>query len=283
MDCSACATPASRFVNREAACATTSRPAATSSGCRSGRAPTPPSCSASATRCWSEGLHDRAFLDRYTVGFEQFEPYLAAQRDGQPKDAGLGREDHRPGRRPHRRPGARHGGDAHHGRSAGRCSAPHHGEQPYWAPVTLAAMLGQIGLPGGGFGCGYGAVNGVGSGAPRRSRPDAAAGRTTRSRLHPGRAHHRHAAAPGRAVRLRRRRRYAIPTSGSSTGPAATRSTTTRTSTGCVRAWRSPRRWSSTSSSGRRRPSTPTSSCRPPPPSSATTSATPRASPTWSR
>ena len=27
-----------------------------------------------------------------------------------------------------------------------------HGEQPFWALVTLAAMLGQIGLPGGGFG-----------------------------------------------------------------------------------------------------------------------------------
>ena len=32
----------------------------------------------------------------------------------------------------------------------------HHGEQPYWMLVTLAAMLGQIGLPGGGFGFGYG-------------------------------------------------------------------------------------------------------------------------------
>ena len=30
-----------------------------------------------------------------------------------------------------------------------------HGEQPYWMLVTLAAMLGQIGLPGGGFGFGY--------------------------------------------------------------------------------------------------------------------------------
>jgi biotin/methionine sulfoxide reductase len=31
-----------------------------------------------------------------------------------------------------------------------------HGEQPYWALVLLAACLGQIGLPGGGFGLGYG-------------------------------------------------------------------------------------------------------------------------------
>lgn len=37
-----------------------------------------------------------------------------------------------------------------------------HGEQPFWMLVTLAAMLGQIGLPGGGFGVGYGALNSVG-------------------------------------------------------------------------------------------------------------------------
>jgi biotin/methionine sulfoxide reductase len=40
-----------------------------------------------------------------------------------------------------------------------------HGEQPYWMTVVLAAMLGQIGLPGGGFGFGYG--NSAGIGQPR--------------------------------------------------------------------------------------------------------------------
>jgi biotin/methionine sulfoxide reductase len=37
------------------------------------------------------------------------------------------------------------------------------GEQPFWMATTLAAMLGQIGLPGGGIGYGYGAIAGVGN------------------------------------------------------------------------------------------------------------------------
>nr|WP_179756620.1 molybdopterin-dependent oxidoreductase [Kineococcus aurantiacus] len=36
------------------------------------------------------------------------------------------------------------------------------GEQPLWAAVALAAMIGQIGLPGGGFGHGYASTGGVG-------------------------------------------------------------------------------------------------------------------------
>ena len=43
------------------------------------------------------------------------------------------------------------------------------GEQPYWMTIALAAMLGQIGLPGGGFGFGYGAMHGIGD--PTRQVP----------------------------------------------------------------------------------------------------------------
>src|SRR5205085_6329273 len=35
----------------------------------------------------SEGLHDRAFLNRYCVGFEIFEAYLLGRNDSRPKDA----------------------------------------------------------------------------------------------------------------------------------------------------------------------------------------------------
>ncbi len=41
----------------------------------------------------------------------------------------------------------------------------HHGEQPYWAAIALAAMLGGIGLPGGGFAFGHGSMNGIGDAA----------------------------------------------------------------------------------------------------------------------
>ncbi len=44
-----------------------------------------------------------------------------------------------------------------------------HGEQPFWMTVVLAAMLGQIGLPGGGFGFGYGSMGNIGN--PRRPVP----------------------------------------------------------------------------------------------------------------
>ena len=37
-----------------------------------------------------------------------------------------------------------------------------HGEQTFWAAIAVAAMLGQIGLPGGGFGFGYSATNYIG-------------------------------------------------------------------------------------------------------------------------
>ncbi|MEV5541755.1 molybdopterin-dependent oxidoreductase [Saccharopolyspora shandongensis] len=37
-----------------------------------------------------------------------------------------------------------------------------HGEQPLWAGIALACVLGQIGLPGGGFGHGYGSMAGIG-------------------------------------------------------------------------------------------------------------------------
>ena len=117
----------------------------------------------------SEQLHDRDFLQRYCVGAETFQAYVMGDADGQPKDADWA--------------AAITGIEADAIRRLARRMAANrtlisvswsiqradHGEQPYWAAIALAAMLGQIGLPGGGFGFGYGCTSGLGR--PRSSAP----------------------------------------------------------------------------------------------------------------
>ncbi|PZW50483.1 biotin/methionine sulfoxide reductase [Humitalea rosea] len=112
---------------------------------------------------WAEGLHDTAFLDRCCTGFDRVLPYLTGAADGQPKDADWA--------------AAICGIEAETIRALARRMAAtrtmiavawslqraDHGEQPLWAAITLAAMLGQIGLPGGGFGFGYGGSNRIGN------------------------------------------------------------------------------------------------------------------------
>lgn len=113
----------------------------------------------------AENLHDRAFLDRYTVGFDKFAATLAG------KDAAWAEKI--TGIPAHRIVAlAREMAATRTMLSIGwSLQRSHHGEQPFWALVTLACMLGQIGLPGGGFGVGYGPVNLMGSPHPRYSGP----------------------------------------------------------------------------------------------------------------
>jgi biotin/methionine sulfoxide reductase len=109
-----------------------------------------------------EARYDRAFLDRYCTGWEVFEAYLLGHRDGTPKDprwaaaiCGLPADEvaalarHCVGRR-----------------TLVTCSQSlqraEHGEQPVWMGVVLAAMLGQIGLPGGGFAYALGSTSNTG-------------------------------------------------------------------------------------------------------------------------
>lgn len=99
----------------------------------------------------SENLHDRAFIERYCEGWAQFDDYLSGRSDGVPKTpdwaapiCGL--------------PAAQIAALA---RSlAGKrvlvvishsLQRSLHGEQPVWMGVVLAAALGQLGLPGGGY------------------------------------------------------------------------------------------------------------------------------------
>jgi biotin/methionine sulfoxide reductase len=114
-----------------------------------------------------EDLQDEAFLGRYCVGFDQFRAYLLGQIDGQPKDAiwaaGITDIPAESIRQLARRMAAVRTMLA----VSWSVQRADHGEQPYWAAISLAAMLGQIGLPGGGFGFGYGASSGSGNPRPR--------------------------------------------------------------------------------------------------------------------
>ena len=110
----------------------------------------------------SEGLTDAMFLDRYTVGFDRFLPYLMGESDGQPKTpdwaaplCGVTPEEIR-------ELACRMATTRTLITVAWSLQRAEHGEQPYWMSAVLAAMLGQIGLPGGGVGYGYGAIGGVG-------------------------------------------------------------------------------------------------------------------------
>ncbi|EUC00004.1 Trimethylamine-N-oxide reductase (cytochrome c) [Rhizobium sp. CF080] len=105
-----------------------------------------------------DGTHDRAFLDRCCIGFGTFEDYLLGREDNQPKNArwasgicGIPEEDILAVAR----------------KIAGRRTViavsqsvqrAEHGEQPIWMAIVLAAMTGQIGLPGGGFCYGLGSM-----------------------------------------------------------------------------------------------------------------------------
>src|SRR5260370_42369484 len=110
----------------------------------------------------TEARYDTEFVARYCIGFEHFRRYLLGLDDATAKDAqwaeaitGVGADTIR---ELARRAAAT--------RSMITCAwslqRAHHGVQPRWASIVLAAMLGGIGLPGGGFGFGHGSTIGIG-------------------------------------------------------------------------------------------------------------------------
>jgi biotin/methionine sulfoxide reductase len=111
-----------------------------------------------------EGLCDSGFLARYTSGFAGLRDHILGDDDGMPKSprwaaqitgidadviATLAR---------------RMAGTRCMVNVAWALQRAMGGEQPFWMGVSLAAMLGQIGLPGGGVGLGYGCMNMIGGG-----------------------------------------------------------------------------------------------------------------------
>lgn len=109
-----------------------------------------------------DDLVDTSFLTSHTVGYARFIAYVRGDSDAQPKSpewaarltslptetiVALAR---------------RMAGGRTMINVTWSMQRQIHGEQPIWLGVTLAAMLGQIGLPGGGFQHGYGASADVG-------------------------------------------------------------------------------------------------------------------------
>jgi biotin/methionine sulfoxide reductase len=117
----------------------------------------------------AEDRHDRAFLHTYTVGFERLRTYVMGESDGRPKDAVWASEITQVPAQTIRELARRMAAGRTIIAASWSVQRADHGEQPYWMAIALAAMLGQIGLPGGGFGFGYCAAGGVGS--PQRSAP----------------------------------------------------------------------------------------------------------------
>jgi len=119
-----------------------------------------------------EGLHDQAFLDKYTVGFEKVATYLLGKSDGIAKSAEWAAEISGVSADRIRSLAI----DMASSRTIVTCAAgvqrTDYGEQPLWMTVTLGAMLGQIGLPGGGFMCCYGVNANIGN-IERLFRPGA--------------------------------------------------------------------------------------------------------------
>lgn len=106
--------------------------------------------------------HDQAFLDRYTVGFEKFSLYLEGETDGVVKTCEWAADI--------ADISAHAISDLARRMAKSRTlisvswslTRQEHGEQPFWLATTLAAMLGQIGLAGGGIAFGYCAANSIG-------------------------------------------------------------------------------------------------------------------------
>jgi len=117
-----------------------------------------------------EGLHDTAFLDRYTVGFDRFARYLTGKADGVVKDADWAADISGIAVEKLRELAREMASKRTMISTVAGLQRADWGEQPLWMTVTLAAMLGQIGLPGGGYTIGS-AVNGHIGNISRPFRP----------------------------------------------------------------------------------------------------------------
>ncbi|MCA9879535.1 MAG: molybdopterin-dependent oxidoreductase [Thermomicrobiales bacterium] len=109
-----------------------------------------------------EGLADRAFLAQATAGFPQLERYILGLDDGQPKDPAWAAAICEIPAETLANLARRMAGQRTLVNVSWSLQRAEFGEQPPWMGLALAAILGQLGLPGGGYGFGYGSMQNVG-------------------------------------------------------------------------------------------------------------------------
>lgn len=117
-------------------------------------------------------LHDQDFLKKYTVGFDKVSDYLLGKQDGVAKTADWAAEISGVPARRIRSLAIEMASSRTMVTCAAGLQRADYGEQPLWMTVTLGAMLGQVGLPGGGFMCCYGVNANIGN-IERPFRPGA--------------------------------------------------------------------------------------------------------------
>jgi|TARA_B110000259_G_scaffold89106_1_gene103628 biotin/methionine sulfoxide reductase len=109
-----------------------------------------------------EELSDKPFIEQYTVGMDEFQSYLSGIDDGVEKNADWASAICAIPAEKIRELARRMAANRTMISVSWSLTRQHHGEHTYWAAITVAAMLGQIGLPGGGITFGYSATNGIG-------------------------------------------------------------------------------------------------------------------------
>ena len=109
-----------------------------------------------------EELSDKLFIEQYTVGMDEFQSYLNGIDDGVEKNADWASSICAIPAEKIRELARRMAANRTMISVSWSLTRQHHGEHTYWAAITVAAMLGQIGLPGGGITFGYSATNGIG-------------------------------------------------------------------------------------------------------------------------
>ncbi len=105
------------------------------------------------------GLHDLDFLTRCTTGWPVFQDYLLGRKDGVPKDADWAAEISDLPSATIRNLAHRMATERTVISTSYSVQRADHGEQAPWMALTLSAISGSLGKPGGGFGCGLGALH----------------------------------------------------------------------------------------------------------------------------